>query len=81
MVWTTGGRYQAINLLPGRYEVTVKKAGFAADPQIVELAAGSARTLDLTLREQAARPVRQGEFGFTSSVSSDEPTMLERMSP
>ena len=27
MVWTRGGRYQALNLFPGRYEVTVKKAG------------------------------------------------------
>ena len=71
MVWTSGGRYQAVNLFPGRYEVTVKKAGFAAYPQIVELAPGSARTLDIALREQATRPVRQGEFGFTSSVSSD----------
>lgn len=71
MVWTSGGRYQAINLFPGRYEVTVKKAGFAADAQTVVLAAGEPKTLDFTLREQAAAPVRQGEFGFTSSVSGN----------
>ncbi len=71
MVWTSGGRYQAINLLPGRYEVTVKKAGFAADPQTIELAAGEPKTLDFALREQAMAPVRQGEFGFTSSVSGN----------
>jgi virginiamycin B lyase len=71
MVWTAGGRYRAINLLPGRYEVTVKKAGFAADPQTVELAAGEPKTLDFTLREAAVSPVRQGEFGFTSSVSGN----------
>jgi virginiamycin B lyase len=71
MVWTRGGRYQALHLFPGRYEVTVKKAGFAADPQTIVLEPGQAKTLDFALREQAARPVRQGEFGFTSSVSSD----------
>jgi len=71
MVWTRGGRYQALNLFPGRYEVTVKKAGFAADPQTISLEAGETKTLDLALREQATRPVRQGEFGFTSSVSSE----------
>ena len=71
MVWTRGGRYQALNLFPGRYEVTVKKAGLATDPQSIVLEPGDAKTLDFALREQAARPVRQGEFGFTSSVSSD----------
>ena len=71
MVWTRGGRYQAINLFPGRYEVSVRTAGFAADPQTIVLDAGSARTLDFTLRPQATRPMRQGEFGFTSSVSTD----------
>jgi len=71
MVWTRGGRYQALNLFPGRYEVTVKKAGFAADPQTISLEAGETKTLDLALREQVTRPVRQGEFGFTSSVSSE----------
>jgi virginiamycin B lyase len=71
MVWTTNGRYQAGNLFPGRYEVSVKKAGLAAEPQTIVLEPGDAKTLDFTLREQATRPVRQGEFGFTSSVSSD----------
>jgi len=71
MVWTAGGRYRASNLLPGRYQVTVKKAGFAADAQTIELAAGEPKTLDFTLRESAVTPVRQGEFGFTSSVSGN----------
>src|SRR5581483_5487127 len=31
MVYTTAGRYKAIGLLPGNYEVTVKKSGFASD--------------------------------------------------
>jgi len=30
MVYTSGGRYRAVNLFPGRYEVSVRKQGFAA---------------------------------------------------
>jgi virginiamycin B lyase len=71
MVYTSGGRYQAVNLFPGRYEVTVHKPGFAAAPQTITLEAGATRTLDITLREQAATPVRQGEFGFTTRAASD----------
>src|SRR5882672_8933656 len=35
MVYTAGGKYQAINLYPGEYELTVGRRGFAADPQKV----------------------------------------------
>ena len=71
MVWSSGGRYRAVNLFPGRYEVTVRKAGWAADRQTVTLEPGESKTLDLALREETARPVRQGEFGFTSSANTD----------
>src|SRR3954454_6945197 len=33
MVYTSGGKYQAINVLPGEYEVTVARRGFSSDPQ------------------------------------------------
>ena len=71
MVYTSGGRYRAVNLFPGRYEVTVQKPGFATDMRTVVLAAGAGQTLDFSLREQAAQPVRQGEFGFTTRSASD----------
>ena len=71
MVYTSGGRYQAVHLLPGRYEVTVRTTGLAGDPQTIVLEAGAARTLDFALREQAAEPVRQGEFGFTTRAASE----------
>ena len=70
MVYTSGGRYRAPALFPGSYEVTVRKAGFAADTQKITLAAGAKATLDLSLREQAAQAVRQGEFGFTSGAGT-----------
>src|SRR5436309_2095221 len=66
MVYTSGGRYRAVNLFPGNYEVTVLADGLAGNPQKIELAAGAGRTLDITLREGPALGVRQGEFGFTT---------------
>ena len=71
MVYTSGGRYQAAHLLPGRYEVTVRTTGLAGDPQTIVLEAGATRTLDFALREQAVEPARQGEFGFTTRAASD----------
>jgi virginiamycin B lyase len=71
MVYTSGGRYRAPNLFPGKYEVTVRKAGFGTDTQTITLAAGAKATLDFSLREQAGPGVRQGEFGFTSGAGTD----------
>src|SRR6266702_1015029 len=39
MVYTSGGRYRAVNLFPGNYEVTVRVDGLAGNPQKIELAA------------------------------------------
>jgi virginiamycin B lyase len=66
MVYTSGGRYRAVNLLPGSYEVTVRAPGLETAPQKLALAAGARETLNLSLRETALRGVRQGEFGFTT---------------
>src|ERR1051325_1228270 len=41
MVYTAGGRYRAPHLFPGRYEISVKKAGFAADTRKETVGAGS----------------------------------------
>ena len=71
MVYTSGGRYRAPNLFPGKYEVTVRKAGFGADTRTITLGAGVKATLDFSLREQASPGVRQGEFGFASGAGTD----------
>jgi virginiamycin B lyase len=71
MVYTSGGRYRAANLLPGRYEVTVRKDGFAGDAKTIVLAAGASETVNFSLREAPARPLRQGEFGFTTQRAGD----------
>src|SRR5262245_2988448 len=61
MVYTSGGRYRAVNLFPGTYEVTVRVPGLDMPAQKLTVAAGARETLDLTLREAAASGIRQGE--------------------
>ena len=68
MVYTSGGRYRAINLFPGRYEVTVRKPGFGTETKSLTLGAGAKETLNFSLREEAAKPVQQGNFGFTPQI-------------
>ena len=51
MVYTNGGKYRALHLFPGRYEVTVRKQGFVSDPQAIMLTAGSHETIDLAMRQ------------------------------
>jgi virginiamycin B lyase len=63
MVYTSGGRYQAINLFPGNYEVSVAKRGFSAEPKKIVVKAGAASTADFTLREASDQPPAPGSFG------------------
>ena len=69
MVYTSGGRYRAVNLFPGRYEVTVRKPGFSAETKSLTLAADAREALNFSLREEGAQPVQQGVFGFTSRIA------------
>jgi streptogramin lyase len=64
VVYTVGGHYQVVNLLPGNYEVSVKKNGFAGDPKKVTVAAGVNASVDFSLSEapvKVNRIVRGGE--------------------
>src|SRR5262249_27953526 len=65
MVYTSGGRYRAVNLFPGRYEVSVRKPGFTAETKSLTLAAGARETLNFSLREQAVQPLPQAPFPFS----------------
>jgi virginiamycin B lyase len=60
MVFTDAGRYSAVALFPGNYEVTVAKNGFSSeDVEKVKVTPGGAATADLTLQEGAYRPIQQ----------------------
>ncbi len=70
MVFTEGGRYQAVDLFPGHYEVSVTKNGFTGgDAQKITITAGEGATADFTLKEGTYRPNQQMRAG----VPKDEP--------
>jgi virginiamycin B lyase len=65
MVFTEGGRYQAVDLFPGNYEVSVKKNGFAdSEVQKLTIAAGASGTADFSLKEGTYRPNQQMRSGL-----------------
>src|ERR1700687_665847 len=76
MVFTEGGRYQAVDLFPGNYEVSVTKNGFTgSDVQKITIASGGSATADLTLKEGTYRPNQQMRSGLPKGeplVSYDE---------
>ncbi|MGB9069731.1 MAG: carboxypeptidase regulatory-like domain-containing protein [Candidatus Acidiferrales bacterium] len=49
MVYTSAGRFRAVNLLPGNYEVTVEEKGFTSPMHTVSVTAGKTSTLDFSL--------------------------------
>src|ERR1700683_12949 len=64
MVFTEGGRYQAVDLFPGNYEVSVTKNGFSGgDVQKITIASGASATADFTLKEGTYRPNQQMRSG------------------
>jgi virginiamycin B lyase len=50
LVYTAKGRFRAINVLPGTYEVTVEKPGFVNQVRKVVVKAGAVETVDFALR-------------------------------
>lgn len=50
MVFTVKGRYEAVNLFPGRYEVRVETPGLAGAPVNVRVAADGSATADFDLK-------------------------------
>src|SRR6202790_1270408 len=76
MVFTEDGKYQAVDLFPGNYEVSVTKNGFSGgDVQRVTVAAGGNATADFSLKEGTFRPNQQARSGLPKEeplVSYDE---------
>ena len=60
MVYTQAGRYRAVALFPGNYEVSVRTPGRASDVQRLVLNAGDSASLDLSLRAASDVARRRG---------------------
>lgn len=65
MVFTENGRYQAVDLFPGNYEVKVTKNGFTdSEVQKITIAPGGSATADFALKEGTFRPNQQMRSGI-----------------
>jgi len=62
MVYTGEGRYQAVALFPGPYEVWVEKTGFESDRQEFQIEAGEILNVDFSLTESGPQSAGQGSF-------------------
>lgn len=62
MVYTNGGRYQAMHLFPGNYELNVQAKGLESDVQKLVLKAGQNATANVSLREASEEQRRDVEF-------------------
>src|SRR5258708_23396075 len=72
MVFSEDGKYQAVDLFPGNYEVSVRKSGFSGgDVQKVTVTAGGNATADFSLKEGTYRPNQQMRIG----LPKDEPLL------
>jgi hypothetical protein len=63
LVYTGGGLYQTVAMLPGSYEVWVESPGFESDRQEIQVEGGAVLNLDFSLREAQAQAVGQGTIG------------------
>ncbi|HWF37593.1 MAG TPA: carboxypeptidase regulatory-like domain-containing protein [Candidatus Acidoferrales bacterium] len=64
MVFTEGGKYQALDLFPGNYEVRAEKNGFTSpDAQKVTVSAGGTASANFTLTDGTYRPAQQMRTG------------------
>lgn len=66
MVYTSGGRYQAINLFPGSYELSVRTKGLESDVQKLVLTAGQSAKANLSLRDMTNDPNRRPDVLYQS---------------
>ena len=69
MVYTRNGRYRAVNLLPGNYEVSVAKNGFTGgDIQTVVITPGANATTNFSLQAGPLKPNQGVRANFPKNV-------------
>jgi len=63
MVYTQDGRFEAVNMIPGNYDVSVRKFGLAAPTQSVNIQPGASIALEFSLTEGTPPPEQEDLFG------------------
>jgi len=82
MVYTNAGRYRAVALFPGKYEVTVRASGLVSATRELTLRAGDAPTLDLTLQPANDTTVETGIGSDESfAVTARESEVYDKLFP
>src|SRR5579862_1260642 len=66
MVYTNAGKFQAMNIMPANYDVSVETLGLESDVQKVELKAGGSVNLNFSLHAAVRKP------GSVQTMSYDE---------
>jgi virginiamycin B lyase len=67
MVYTASGRYRAVNVMPGNYEVSVERRGFASEPRKVAVRGGQTARADFTL--SAASPAPRADVPGPATIT------------
>ena len=66
MVYTSAGRFRAINMFPGNYELSVRAKGLESDVQKLALKAGENGPAKLAMRETGNDPSRRPDVEYQS---------------
>lgn len=71
MVYTVGGRYRAMNLFPGNYEVSAEKRGFSSEVQKVSIRAGEDATSNLSMRELDPKAAEKSAYFGPTAIREE----------
>jgi virginiamycin B lyase len=72
MVYSSGGRYQAVHLLPGNYEVSARKKGLVSEIKKIIIKPGVNATVDLMMRDAPSESQQPPNAQEVKLVSYDE---------
>jgi streptogramin lyase/cytochrome c5 len=85
MVYTNAGRFRAVALFPGNYEISVRAPGLESTVQKLTLRPGDIPTVNLALQNAAPERVNQRETGIGSdenfAVTARDSEIYSRLYP
>ncbi len=73
LVYTAGGKFRAVNLFPGTYEVWAEKSGFQGATKTVEIQPGENTAVDLSMTVGEAAAPQTGGMGMGAQQGSRQP--------